>query len=167
MLTESTSSTEGNRQNLDVLIQISYMIVVVKIYYPLIQIHVFLWEVNLDQKLDYHHWGDDTRNILIHCPRTHDTDVVTLNVHKSDILLPIRYHNRRSMIKSRWPLYRVFGMHVKTDNANRLADPEKLYNTRFQGNSEKNSVARWRPFWLSVGSWKSSQVISILMGNFT
>ena len=32
---------------------------------------------------------------------------------------------------------------------------------------KKKLVARWRPFWLSVKSWKSNQVISILMGNFT
>ena len=38
------------------------------------------------------------------------------------------------MKKSRWPLYRGFGSHVKNDNANRLADPQI---TRFQRSSEK------------------------------
>ena len=32
---------------------------------------------------------------------------------------------------------------------------------------KKKLVASWRPFWLSVESWNSNQVISILMGNVT
>ena len=71
-----------------------------------------------------------------------------------------------------WPPQPRFQSHMKTDNTNRLAAPENLYiYTRFQGNSEKKLkktlVARWRPFWLSVESWNSNQIISILMGNFT
>ena len=66
-----------------------------------------------------------------------------------------------------------FRLHAKTDNANILADPENLYIYQDKGNYEKKIkpkkklVARCRPFWLSVESWKSNQVISILMGNFT
>ena len=53
-------------------------------------------------------------------------------------VLPICYaNNRRSMIKSRWPLCRGFVLHVKKDYANRLADSGNLFDTRFQMNSEK------------------------------
>ena len=31
----------------------------------------------------------------------------------------------------------------------------------------KKLVARWRPLWIFVESWKSNQVISILISNFT
>ena len=63
-----------------------------------------------------------------------------------------------------------FGRIWKRTTANRLADPENLYIPGFKGilkKSEKKLVARWRPFWLSVESWKNNQVTSILMGNFT
>ena len=73
--------------------------------------------------------------------QTHFADALTRNVHKSDTTASnICYaNNRRSMIKSRWPLYQEFGSHMKKDNANRLADPENLYTgTRFQEDSEKN-----------------------------
>ena len=71
--------------------------------------------------------------------QTHLADALTRNVHKSDTTVSnICYaNNRRSMIKSRWPLYQEFGSHMKKDNANRFADPENLYTgTRFQGDSE-------------------------------
>ena len=72
--------------------------------------------------------------------QTHFADALTRNIHKSDTTASnICYaNNRRSMIKSRWPLYQEFGSHMKKDNANRLADPENLYTgTRFQEDSEK------------------------------
>ena len=56
------------------------------------------------------------------------------------------------------------------DNANIPTDPENVYKVSrefWKNRSKKNVVARWRPFWLSVESWKSNQVISIFMGNFT
>ena len=41
--------------------------------------------------------------------------------------------------------------------------------TRFEGTivNSKKIIASWRPFWLSVESWKFNQVISIVIGEFT
>ena len=59
---------------------------------------------------------------------------------------------------------------MKTDNANRLADTKNIYIPGFKRilnkkkiESKKNVIARWRPFWLSVESWKFNRVISILI----
>ena len=42
------------------------------------------------------------------------------------------------LIKPKWPSQPHFQSHMKTDNTNRLADPENLYiYTMFRGNSEK------------------------------
>ena len=67
-----------------------------------------------------------------------------------------------------------FSFARENGNANRLADPENLYKPGFKSiikkknkSKKKKLVAGWQPFWLSVESWKSNQVISILMGNFT
>ena len=61
---------------------------------------------------------------------------------------------------------------MKTNNANRLADPENLYIQSFRTllwtvrkKVEKIVVTSWRPFWLSVESWTSNQAISILLCN--
>ena len=68
---------------------------------------------------------------------------------------------------------------MATYNANVLSDPENLYNYSgylYQASRKfwktiksknKNVFARWPPFWLSVESWNSNQIISILMGPLT
>ena len=71
--------------------------------------------------------GKNTVQALKHL----SADAVTQNGHKSDTTTSICYaNNQRSMIKSRWSLW--FGSHMKTDNANRLTDPENLYMPGFK-----------------------------------
>ena len=47
------------------------------------------------------------------------------------------------MIKPKWRLQPRFQSHMKTDNTNRLADPENLYiYTKFQENSKKKVLKK-------------------------
>ena len=46
------------------------------------------------------------------------------------------------LIKTKWPPYPRFQFHIKTDNANKLADPENLYIPGFKRILEKNWVEK-------------------------
>ena len=82
-----------------------------------------------------------------------------INWNKNDLL---------KLKKPKWPPQPRFQSHMKTDKTNRFVDPANYQVWReFWKKSCKNIFATWRPFWLSVESWKSNQVSSILMGNFT
>ena len=55
---------------------------------------------------------------------------VTLNIHKSDTTLPLRYANNWKIKMA--VIYPRFGSHMKTDKANRLTYPENLYMLGFK-----------------------------------